>query len=35
MTPDTFAFFATLVKARAGIVLTDDKAYMLETRLAP
>jgi chemotaxis protein methyltransferase CheR len=35
MTPETFAFLAGLVKARAGIVLTADKGYMLETRLGP
>ncbi|PZW43617.1 chemotaxis protein methyltransferase CheR [Humitalea rosea] len=32
--PDTFAAIAGLVKARAGIVLTPDKGYMLDTRLA-
>lgn len=35
MTPESFAFLAELVKARSGIVLTADKAYMLETRLGP
>jgi chemotaxis protein methyltransferase CheR len=35
MTPDSFAFLAGLVKQRSGIVLTADKGYMLETRLAP
>jgi len=32
--PETFAFIAGLVRSRAGIVLTPDKGYMLETRLA-
>lgn len=35
MTPDSFNFLAGLVKARSGIILTADKGYMLETRLAP
>jgi len=35
MTSESFAFLAGLVKARSGIVLTADKGYMLETRLAP
>ena len=35
MTPDSFDFLAGLVKQRSGIVLTADKGYMLETRLAP
>lgn len=35
MTPASFAFLADLVKARSGIVLTPDRGYMLETRLAP
>jgi chemotaxis protein methyltransferase CheR len=35
MTPESFSFLAGLVKARSGIVLTADKGYMLETRLAP
>jgi chemotaxis protein methyltransferase CheR len=35
MTPETFATIASLVKSRSGIVLTSDKAYMLDTRLAP
>ncbi len=33
MTPDSFNFLSGLVKTRSGIVLTADKAYMLETRL--
>ena len=35
MTPESFTFLSGLVKARSGIVLTADKGYMLETRLAP
>ncbi len=35
MRPDSLDFLTALAKARAGIVLTADKAYMLETRLAP
>ncbi|MCQ4162548.1 protein-glutamate O-methyltransferase [Roseomonas sp. GC11] len=35
MNPDSFASIAALVKARSGIVLTPDKEYMLDTRLAP
>ncbi|BDG74603.1 CheR family methyltransferase [Roseomonas fluvialis] len=35
MTPDSFNYLAGLVKQRSGIVLTADKGYMLETRLAP
>jgi chemotaxis protein methyltransferase CheR len=35
MTPTTFAAIASLVQARAGIVLTPDKDYMLKARLAP
>lgn len=35
MTPENFGFLATMVKQRSGIVLTPEKGYMLETRLAP
>ncbi|MBY0332369.1 MAG: protein-glutamate O-methyltransferase CheR [Acetobacteraceae bacterium] len=35
MTPQGFDVVARLVKARSGLVLTPDKLYMLETRLAP
>ena len=35
MTPESFQFLTGLVRARSGIVLTTEKAYMLETRLAP
>ena len=35
MNAEGFAAIAALIKARSGIVLTPDKEYMLETRLAP
>jgi chemotaxis protein methyltransferase CheR len=35
MTNESFAIISGLVKVRSGIVLTPDKTYMLETRLAP
>lgn len=35
MKPDDFQFLATLVKDRSGLVLTQDKAYLLESRLMP
>jgi chemotaxis protein methyltransferase CheR len=35
MSNDGFADIAALVRRRAGIVLTEDKAYLLETRLGP
>lgn len=36
MLPDAeFSFIAREVKSRSGLVLTPDKAYLLETRLAP
>ncbi|WP_137180175.1 CheR family methyltransferase [Roseomonas sp. AR75] len=35
MTEPGFAEVAALVRRRAGIVLTDDKSYLLETRLGP
>jgi chemotaxis protein methyltransferase CheR len=35
ITGEAFAEIAGLVRRRAGIVLTEDKGYMLETRLAP
>ena len=35
MKPDDFQFLATLVKERSGLVLTQDKAYLLESRLMP
>ena len=30
-----FSFLAREVKARSGLVLTPDKSYLMETRLAP
>ncbi|NKC30945.1 CheR family methyltransferase [Falsiroseomonas selenitidurans] len=35
MTNDDFAEIAGVVRRRSGIVLTGDKAYLLETRLGP
>jgi len=35
MKPDDFQFLAILVKERSGLVLTQDKAYLLESRLMP
>jgi chemotaxis protein methyltransferase CheR len=35
MRPESFDFIAALVKARSGLMLTPDKHYMLESRLAP
>ena len=35
MTPESFDFIAGLVKSRSGLLLTPDKRYMLESRLAP
>ena len=35
MTGPDFDFVADLLKKRAGIVLTADKTYLLESRLAP
>jgi chemotaxis protein methyltransferase CheR len=35
MNADSFASIAALVRTRSGIVLTPDKEYMLDTRLAP
>ena len=35
MNSDSFTTIASLVRARSGIVLTPDKEYMLDTRLAP
>lgn len=33
--PDDFALFQTLLKQRSGLVVTPDKAYLLESRLMP
>ncbi len=35
MKTDDFLFLSTLVKERSGLVLTEDKAYLLESRLMP
>jgi chemotaxis protein methyltransferase CheR len=35
MTPQDFEFISTLLKGRSGLVLTPEKAYLLESRLMP
>lgn len=35
MKKEDFDFFATLLKQRSGLMLTQDKAYLLESRLMP
>ena len=35
MKPEDFELFSTLVRQRSGIVLTPEKAYLLESRLMP
>ena len=35
MKPEDFDLFAVLVKQRSGLVLSKDKAYLLESRLTP
>lgn len=35
MTPNDFQLMATLIRERSGLVLTEDKAYLLESRLMP
>ncbi len=35
MKPEDFDFFATTLKQRSGLVLSRDKAYLLESRLMP
>ncbi len=35
MKPDDFQFMADLLKDRSGLVLNEDKAYLLESRLMP
>nr|MBC8269212.1 chemotaxis protein CheR [Rhodospirillaceae bacterium] len=32
---EDFQFLSTLIKQRSGLVLTEDKAYLLESRLMP
>ena len=33
--PEDFTLFQTLLKQRSGLVITPDKAYLLESRLMP
>jgi len=35
MKPEDFELFSTLVRQRSGLVLTPEKAYLLESRLVP
>jgi chemotaxis protein methyltransferase CheR len=35
LSPATFNFFAELLRGRSGLVIGQDKIYLLETRLAP
>jgi chemotaxis protein methyltransferase CheR len=35
MKPDNFAYMAALAKQRSGLVLREDKVYLLESRLMP
>ena len=35
MRPEDFDFIAKLLKDRSGLVITRDKAYLLESRLTP
>ena len=35
MKPEDFELFATIVKQRSGLMLTPEKAYLLESRLFP
>ena len=35
MTPDDFDFVSGMLKSRSGLVLSQDKAYLLESRLMP
>nr|MCU0882034.1 chemotaxis protein CheR [Hyphomonadaceae bacterium] len=35
MKPADFDFISKLVKERSGLVLTPEKAYLIESRLAP
>jgi len=35
MTPTDFHMMATLIRERSGLVLSEDKAYLLESRLMP
>lgn len=35
MMPDDFNYISTLIKSRSGLVLTEDKSYLLDSRLMP
>jgi len=35
MSPEDFDYISTLLRSRSGLVLTQDKAYLLESRLMP
>jgi chemotaxis protein methyltransferase CheR len=35
MTPADIEFLSTLIRQRSGIAISNDKAYLLDTRLAP
>lgn len=35
MSPEDFQYLSMLVKAESGLVITDDKSYLLESRLLP
>lgn len=35
MSPEEFDYISTLLRSRSGLVLTQDKAYLLESRLMP
>ena len=35
MSPEDFNFICTLIKQRSGLVLTEEKSYLLESRLMP
>jgi chemotaxis protein methyltransferase CheR len=35
LSPEDFEFISKLIKSRSGLVLTPDKAYLLESRLMP
>jgi len=35
MSPDDFSFLIGVIRKRSGLVLNEDKAYLLETRLKP
>ena len=35
MKPDDFEFVSRLIKSKSGLVLSQDKTYLLESRLMP